>query len=126
MVKVYQKGVQTRLGPHFLSTEFDCKCSYPECTLTYVDDDLVYKLEKKRVRWGEAIHLLSGFRCTRHNQAVGGKAGSQHLQGKAADVRVDKKPPHEVADDCEDFDGLGRYESFTHVDVRGYRARWFG
>ena len=32
--------------------------------------------------------------------------------------------PDEVADACEKFDGLGRYDSFTHIDSRGSKARW--
>ena len=32
--------------------------------------------------------------------------------------------PDEVADACEKFDGLGRYDTFTHIDSRGSKARW--
>ena len=32
--------------------------------------------------------------------------------------------PSEVQDACEKFDGLGRYDTFTHIDSRGGRSRW--
>jgi hypothetical protein len=32
--------------------------------------------------------------------------------------------PSEVQDACEKFDGLGRYDTFTHIDSRGSGARW--
>lgn len=126
MIHEYQKGVKTEITENFDSTEFDCHCTYPDCQITYVDFDLVNWLQKKRDEWGKTILIDSGFRCTRHNRNVGGKKGSYHLIGKAADIKVLGMLPEEVADACEDFHGLGRYPTFTHVDVRGYKSRWRG
>jgi zinc D-Ala-D-Ala carboxypeptidase len=75
------------------------------------------------------VRVTSGFRCTAHNRAVGGKPGSIHLLGKAADVVALKVKPSTVAFAAESIrafanGGLGRYDTFTHVDVRGYRSRW--
>ena len=47
-----------------------------------------------------------------------------HMKGHATDIVVAGMTPGEVQDACEKFDGLGRYDSFTHVDSRGYKARW--
>lgn len=124
MIKEFKKGTPERISENFKSTEFDCKCGYPECQITYVDTDLIEKLEQKRKQFDRCIFINSGFRCVRHNRQVGGKPGSYHLLGKAADIRVTGINPDKVAEGCEDFDGLGRYDTFTHVDVRGYKARW--
>jgi uncharacterized protein YcbK (DUF882 family) len=64
-----------------------------------------------------------------HNALVGGAADSQHLYGKAADIRVEDVDPATVADCLEDKHpdryGIGRYQTWTHIDVRsGPPARW--
>ena len=61
-----------------------------------------------------------------HNRAVGGVLNSEHVMGCATDIDVEDMRPDEVQARCEDFDGLGYYSSFTHVDSRGYTARWNG
>lgn len=124
MIKEYPKGVKQKLSDHFSTTEFDCNCNYNNCTITYIDMDLVEQLEEKRNKWNKPVTVISGFRCVNYNKKVGGKKGSQHLIGKAADIIVDDIKPKDVAKECESFDGLGRYKNFTHVDVRGYKARW--
>lgn len=35
------------------------------------------------------VKILSGYRCKELNEAVGGSKHSQHMQGQAADLRVD-------------------------------------
>lgn len=132
MINKFQKNMRWKLTDHFDVFEFQCHCAYPECDITYVDSDLVDYLEKKRADLGGVpIKIMSGFRCTRHNNAVGGKAGSSHLTGKAADIQVKGVLPSKVQDICEDADGLGRYKTFTHVDVRygltgNKKSRWEG
>jgi hypothetical protein len=47
------------------------------------------------------------------------------MKGTATDIAVKGMSPDEVADCAEKlFDGLGRYDTFTHVDSRGKKARW--
>ncbi len=125
MIREYVKGMRHQLSDHFNSDEFDCHCKRGLCIVTYIDDDLIAKLEEHRVKWdGKRITIISGFRCTAHNLEVKGKPGSSHLIGKAGDITVEGMTPDEVANDCEDMDGLGRYDDFTHVDVRGHKSRW--
>lgn len=124
MIIEFAKNIAMPVSENFKTTEFDCKCFYPDCNFTYLDMDLVNRLETKRKEFDRCIKIDSGFRCTRYNKKVGGKIGSAHLQGKAADIRVPGIHPDIVAEGCENFDGLGRYDTFTHVDVRGYKARW--
>lgn len=46
-------------------------------------------LEPLREIVGKPIKINSGYRCLELNKAVGGSKDSQHMQGKAADLRVD-------------------------------------
>ena len=121
-IKKYQKGDRTRLSINFIAKEFDCSCS--ECNETLIDLDHVAKLQQLRHDLGSSIHITSAYRCPAHNAAVGGAKNSQHKLGTATDIVVSAMDPNEVADACEKFDGLGRYDTFTHIDSRGSSARW--
>lgn len=44
-------------------------------------------LDPLREAWGSPIGVNSGYRCYTLNQMVGGAKKSQHLSGKAADIR---------------------------------------
>lgn len=126
MIKAYEKFSNQSLSKDFFSSEFDCRCHYPECTMTYVDEELIQYLQGKRDFLKKGIILNSGFRCTRHNIDEGGKPGSQHLLGKAADIRVNGIDSKRLAQIFDDADGLGIYDTFIHVDKRGHRSRWSG
>ena len=43
-------------------------------------------LEPLRQHFNVAVSINSGYRCPALNRAVGGAAGSYHLQGRAADI----------------------------------------
>lgn len=120
----YTRGKSVQLSKNFKSTEFDCKCG--KCKDTLIDDKLITLLQKLRNKVEKPIIINSGFRCAAHNKAVGGATTSQHTIGKAADIRVSGIDPEKIANYCETigFDGIGRYKTFTHVDTRGYKARW--
>lgn len=126
MVKIFKKGVRTRLSNNFWSTEWDCSCEDPECKWTKIDMQHVKRLQEKREKWKRPIKIKSGYRCEKYNKAVGGASKSQHKEGTATDIEVKGMTPDEVANDCSNFQGLGRYSSFTHVDSRNTErpARW--
>lgn len=121
-IKKYSKGDRTKLSTNFSAKEFDCSCS--NCSETLIDLDHVEKLQKLREDLGTSINITSAYRCESHNAAVGGSSRSQHKLGTATDIQVSGMNPSEVQDACEHFDGLGRYDSFTHIDSRGSKARW--
>jgi uncharacterized protein YcbK (DUF882 family) len=122
-----------KLSPHFSEDEFRCKCcqSLPPGGIAV---ELIGALENLRAILGnEPIHILSGYRCASHNKKVGGAKNSQHVLGRAADIEIDSAYPYTVAEAAETIPefadgGIGRYETFTHVDVRGCygqrKARW--
>ena len=110
---------------HFTRKEFACKCG---CGQDTVDYELVTVLDRMREYFGVPIIINSGNRCKKYNKKVGGKKNSQHLVSKAADVVVSGVDPEIVRDYLElrypDRYGIGRYATFTHIDVRKGRARW--
>lgn len=110
------------ISPHFSAGEFRCKCGgrYRTCRGVLVTRGLLTSLEALRLlAYQDGLPIVSGYRCEKHNAAVQGAAGSQHLYGRAADVpgvlRI------EAARSRRLFSGLG-YVAATrlvvHVDVR--------
>ena len=94
----------------------------------HVKQELVDFLNLLRLRFGHALIVNSGYRSPEHNKAVGGVPNSQHVKGLAADIRPqDPKRLDELwalADHMNQTGGVGRYNTFVHVDRRGVRARW--
>ena len=122
-----------QLTNNFNISEFQCKCGceMPEFVKKNVEE-LAKDLQVIRDKVGVGFTPNSAYRCPKHNTAVGGVKTSQHLKGKAADINIKGIEPSEVADLVEDLmkaevitkGGVGRYNSFTHVDIRGTNARW--
>ena len=88
---------------------------------------LIDGLQELRDLVGGPIYITSGYRCPKHNKAVGGVPNSLHMKGWAADVTVPFMDPAKlfrIAEQCG-FGGMGLYvgRGFIHVDV-GPRARW--
>lgn len=122
---------------HFNSSEFDCKdgTTVPEPYMGNVVA-LCLALEHLRLVVDEPITIISGYRTRKYNRKCGGAEKSQHLAGKASDIRVEGKTPEEVAAILEDLirsgtipqGGIGVYpkQNFVHYDIRGKRARWKG
>lgn len=77
---------------------------------------------------GKAITITSGYRPKFVNRAVGGATNSRHVIGDAADIIVAGMHPHQVFWKLNAWHGarggLGDSDGFTHVDLRGYQARW--
>ncbi len=111
---------------HFKPKEFACK----HCGEIRVDIQLLEKLEQLRTAIGNRpIIINSGYRCPTHNKAVGGAKNSQHMYGKAADIRVKDMSPRTLekfADTVFYNGGVGMGgQNIVHVDTRGHRARWY-
>lgn len=116
------------LSKDFNKSEFMCKCGCNKFNLSPV---LIDALQQLRDYIGQPIIINSACRCEKHNVAVGGVKNSLHLRGKAADIRVKGIEPRELARlaaEISDFrnGGIGTYDNFVHVDVRGKKARWRG
>jgi uncharacterized protein YcbK (DUF882 family) len=114
-----------KLSTHFKRSEFACKCG---CGYSTPDIMLINILEDVRVYFGQPLTVNSSLRCSAHNASVGGAKNSAHMFGIAADIVVKNIPPavvHKYLDQkYSDMYGLGKYNSFTHIDVRKPKARW--
>jgi len=120
---------------NFDYAEFSCHCCGKLCSDWKAGEvpQIILSVQKFRDLVGKPVQILSGYRCPKHNAEVEGVRFSQHLVGNAADVRVQGMSPAEmrsIAEKIPEFlhGGIGIYEAsdFTHLDVRGYRARWTG
>lgn len=88
---------------------------------------LARKLDEVRELFGgNPIFITSWYRPPFVNRKVGGGSNSQHLNGGAVDFCVEGFTPSEVQVELEDKweGGMGYGRTFTHLDIRGYRARW--
>lgn len=117
-----------KVSPNFSKSEFACKgkdCCGGEAKLNY---DLVSVLQRLRNHFSASVKITSAYRCSIHNKRVGGVWNSQHKLGNAADIQVSGVEPSVVQgyllSTYPDSLGIGRYNTFTHVDVRPYKARW--
>lgn len=76
----------------------------------------------------QPIIVTSWYRDAVTNKRVGGASRSTHLTGGAVDFKVKDVPPHIVQKVLEEWwgsrGGLASANTFTHIDNRGYRARW--
>lgn len=115
-----------RDGKYFKAKEFACKCG---CGYADPDPRLLDTLDAIREYVGRPIIVNSGCRCQKHNDSpkVGGVKGSQHVKGKAADIRCREMTAGTLWQKIRELHGmgklpklggLGRYDDFVHVDVR--------
>lgn len=123
-----------RLAPDFKVRELRCRDG---TDTVMVDEALTVVLQCIREHFGKAVTITSGYRTAAHNAAVGGAKSSQHLLGRAADIRVQGVSVEDVASYAEslmpDWGGVGRYPvkagrttGWVHVDTRADKARWRG
>lgn len=122
-----------RVTENFWLSEFESKDGevMPPNVLENIIE-LAENLQLIRNHFNAPITINSAYRSPAHNKAVGGAKNSQHLYGKAADIVVHGVAPDVVADTIENLidegvisqGGLGRYNTFTHYDIRGNKARW--
>ncbi|EAW5910815.1 serine/threonine protein kinase [Salmonella enterica] len=113
------------ISKYFKRKEFSCRCG---CGQDTVDAELLAILEDVREHFGKPVIINSANRCPTHNKRVGGASNSTHLRSIASDIVVKGVSPSAVYDYLDSKYpskyGIGKYNSFTHIDVRGYRARW--
>lgn len=121
-----------RLAPDFKVRELRCRDG---TDTVMVDEVLTVVLQCIREHFGKAVTITSGYRTAAHNAAVGGAKSSQHLLGRAADIRVQGVSVEDVAAYAESlmpgWGGVGRYPvkvgrttGWVHVDTRANKSRW--
>ncbi len=98
--------------------------------------ELLQNLQVIRDHFQKPIIIISGYRSPARNEVVGGAKKSQHMEAKAADIKIAGIPTEEVYNRIDKLmnqgkiktGGLGFYPSqnFVHYDIRGVKARWQG
>lgn len=110
---------------NFKRREFTCGCG---CGFNAVDLELMRVLKELREYFKTPVIVSSGCRCRAYNTQIGGSPTSKHMHAKAADIKLPGVSPDAVADYLEwrfpATYGIGRYNTWTHIDVRKERARW--
>lgn len=136
MIRKYSlaKNGAKLLAPDFKVRELRCRDG---SDTVMVDDALMLLLQCIREHFGKVVTITSGYRTPAHNAKAGGTRFSQHLYGRAADIRVQGASVEEVAACAERLlhgcGGVGRYPAkagraagWVHVDTRAEKARWRG
>jgi hypothetical protein len=124
----------THASEHVTWAELACHDAahtpYPEAWRTDRLPILLACFEAIRARCGgKPIEILSAYRTPEHNAAVGGVKLSQHVEGRALDLRPPEDVPLPafwilVKDLARTLPlrGLGRYDEpgarFVHIDIR--------
>ena len=81
---------------------------------------------------GQPLEILSAYRTPAHNRASHGALNSQHVEGRALDLRPPQGWTVErlagLARQIPAIRGIGVYPTFVHIDVRPTErlARWTG
>ena len=114
---------------NFERDEFLCPCG---CGFDDIDPLIVTTLQRLRDEVQRPVVVNSGCRCRSHNAAVKGSKTSQHLKGKAADIKIEGLTSIQIIDiirrlylDGEIYVGYvyainGRS---VHVDVRAPQSQ---
>jgi uncharacterized protein YcbK (DUF882 family) len=141
-------------GRHFTVAELACHdgTPYPEAFADRLPE-LMALLDAVRDAWGGPVEVVSGYRTPAHNAellaldakegAHGVASGSQHVEGRAADIRPAGKPGQASAlwqavmhlyndGKLPQLGGVGLYvkSGWVHVDTfhaaDGHLRRWVG
>lgn len=125
--------MRVQLTDNFYLDEFTCKdeSDISQEVLKNIIE-LADNMQDIRDTLKASITVNSGYRSPDYNKSIGGAKRSQHLLGIACDFTVKGYTPNEVADLVESLmigghivnGGLGRYNNFTHYDIRANVARW--
>lgn len=89
-------------------------------------------MEEVRAVFARPISINIAYRPLWWEKKQGRSGKSQHVKINASDIRVAGTHPHDVYDRLNKamregkvrLGGLGKYNTFTHIDKRGSIARW--
>lgn len=117
------------LSKNFSRKEVACKCC------GRIKDNALFregiaKLQKLRELVGQPLIVNSGYRCSVHNEKVGGAKKSKHMEGHAFDITIPKGMTASEFGALArkvGFKGIGYYpkQRFVHMDLGAART-WNG
>lgn len=116
---------------------------YPQEFRTDRAPELARAFERIRELCEFALIVDSAYRTTEYNASIGGAAGSQHIQGRALDLKPAAMPKGALgryqdrlnrllsaakkARSEKLLNGIGIYDGFIHIDTRpGTQVTWYG
>ena len=114
---------------YFRINEFRCHCGceMPAEARQNIEALVDNVLDPVRDEYGKPIYVNSGYRCEKHNKAVGGVPRSQHMVGEAADISL-RLTAYSLQDELMRlariikeqgrFDQLIIYPTFLHVSFK--------
>jgi len=127
----------------FLDSRFFNKAEQKRVKESYRDN--TFELEPNLIILADNLQVLRdhldaridiniSYRPKWYELSRGRSGTSQHVELKAADIVVKGMEAEDVFKEIQKLieegkmkeGGLGRYNSFTHYDVRGTKARWNG
>ena len=113
--------MREKIAKNFYRDEFECKCG---CGFDSVDAMLVHGLQRLRDIMQAPVHINSGCRCAAHNATLDNSSTkSQHVLGKAADIRVSGYTPEETLDFAR---AEGQAEAWRTLDMARTVAKVVG
>lgn len=78
--------------------------NYPEIgVINNLKELCINVLEPIRLKLGKPLQITSGYRSPALNKAIGGAKNSQHVEGKAADIKVSGMTTEELYQFCKVF-----------------------
>lgn len=89
-------------------------------------------IDRLRQDLGYAVTLTSAYRGPSYNSCIGGASASQHMRFNALDFQGSQGSPGDWAAAARNLrdnlgifrGGIGTYNTFVHIDTRGYNADW--
>lgn len=98
-----------------------------KCEGNHMQQRIIDLFQALRERLGKPLTINSGYRCAEQNKRVDGKPNSQHLSGKALDIRLPKGMDADQMEKEMEAIGataIGKYKTFNHMDEREGTYRW--
>lgn len=129
---VWNKGESAMLSPYFSTSDFSCKCNFPDCKKQRISKTIIVRLDLIRKEVKQPIIVTSAYRCVKY-QAFLRAAGintvvakvSQHELGNAVDAIPKDGDVQKFIPVCEKhFDSIGLAKNFLHLDLRNGKRRW--
>lgn len=113
-VLMIPKEMNVDIADHLQHYEFQCRCTFDDCTYTLISQDLISAWNALRKSHGKPLLINSGYRCQRHNSnpIIKGVNHSRHKSGHAIDIYTGG------FDDAQTIDFIDRAElHFDYVKV---------
>lgn len=108
---------------NFSRKELECKCG---CGLCNMDEIFLIKLQILRDFYGKPIIINSAFRCFDHNRSLGSSDRSQHVLGRACDLKINNDSErYEILNLAFNlnFTGIATGKGFVHLDLRSGESK---